>query len=293
MTLVRNTGTPERAAFAPPEQMTDRHGNILQLNRERLIPDNNSEGPCGQLKPFVCDWDGDGKLDILVGSNANHIIWLQAYDPRKNCYQQMVKLKVEGLLNPFGFRKGPAAADFDGDGRLELVAVDSLGRICRFAQGKGPDGAAHLQPPIPLKFTNGKPILNSDIGRALARTEGVAYPVTRLWFEPSITLAVSDWTGNGTLDMFISSNWYTFFLENVGSNAEPRFKQPVVVSNPQGEPLKISQHESHVTVFDGDGDGRADLIIGGESGGLYLLHHDWVAGITPKVKIEDLAPAAR
>lgn len=288
ITLVRNKGKPDRPVFSAPEKVTDKHGQDVRVYREDIMPDNNSERNCGQLKPCLCDWDGDGKLDILVGNNTNKIVWLKAYDPETNQYRQRRRLQVKGLMDPFGFRKGPAVADFDGDGRLELVTVDSLGRVCLYKQGKGPDGPSNLEPPVPLVFTNGKTIMNSDIGRALAAAEGVKFPegIPGLWKEPSITFAVCDWTGNGTYDLAISSNWYTFILENRGSNKSPRFKKPWPVRGADSKPCKISQHESHVTAYDWDGDGRPDLIIGGESGSLYLFHHDWVSGIRHKVRFK-------
>ena len=147
---------------------------------------------------------------------------------RRIATKTWLQLGVRGLHDPFGFRKGPAAADFDGDGRLELVAVDSKGRVCIFAQGPGADGARVLEPPVPLRFADGAVIMNGDIGQALADAEGVPFPqgLPGVWREPAVTLAACDWTGTGTLDLIASSCWYTFVMENVGSNAEPRFDRP-------------------------------------------------------------------
>ena len=189
------------------------------------------------------------------------------------------------MADPFGFRKGPAAVDFDGDGRVELLAVDSLGRISVFRQGNGADGKLVLEPPVPLTYRDGGTLLNSDIGRGLADTDGVSFPggLPSLWREPSITLAACDWRRRGVFDLFVSSNWYTFYLENAGTVGTPCFERPRPIRSPDGAAHKLSQHESHVTAFDWNGDGTPDLIIGGESGGLYLFHHDWLSGITHSV----------
>ena len=287
ITLVRNLGTRDAPAFAEPERVTDADRVPVRVYREGLMGDQNSEGPCGQLKPLVCDWDGDGRLDILVGNNSNRIVWLRGYDPAENRYDAWLQLKVRGLHDPFGFRKGPAAADFDGDGRLELVAIDSNGRICTFAQGPGPNGSELLEPPVPLRFADGEVIMNGDIGKALADAEGVPFPsgLPGIWREPAVTLAACDWTETGTLDLIASSNWHTFVIENVGSNAEPRFDRPQPIRDERGTPVKVSQHESHVTAYDWDGDGTPDLIVGGESGGLYFFHHDWVSGIYHRAEV--------
>lgn len=52
------------------------------------------------------------------------------------------------------------------------------------------------------------------------------------------------------------------------------FDQPSCV----GAIIEVSHHASHVTVFDRDGDGRSDLMIGGEAGTIYLFRRDWVNG---------------
>ena len=86
-------------------------------------------------------------------------------------------------------------------------------------------------------------------------------------------------------DLFVSSNWYTFFLENSGTRDAPCFERPRPIRTPDGKAHKLSQHESHVTAYDWNGDGAPDLIIGGESGGLYLFHHDWLSGIAHTVRV--------
>ncbi len=45
-----------------------------------------------------------------------------------------------------------------------------------------------------------------------------------------------------------------------------------------GAIIEASHHESHVAVFDWDGDGLSDLMIGGEAGTIYLFRRDWVNG---------------
>ena len=286
-TLVRNIGDPDSPAYAPPERVTDAQGEPLRVYRDLITPDNNSERHCGHLKPLLCDWDRDGALDIIVGNNASRIIWIKGYDPVGNRYDEWLQLRVRGLYDPFGSRKGPAAADFDGDGRLELLTVDSQGRFCSFMQGPGTDGALVLEPPVPLLFSDGRVMMNSDIGRALAKAEDKPFPegLPGIWQEPAVTLAICDWTGSGTLDLVVSSNWYTFILENVGTNAAPRFDDPEPLRDERGQPVKVSQHESHVTAYDWDYDGKPDLIVGGESGGLYFFHHDWVSGIYHRAEI--------
>ena len=56
-------------------------------------------------------------------------------------------------------------------------------------------------------------------------------------------------------------------------------------ATPDGTPIETSHHENHAAAYDWDSDGRLDLMIGGESGTIYLFHRDWLSGITHRVKI--------
>jgi len=271
VTLTKNVGDRNRPAFADPRKATDPKGRVLRLHREAIIPDNNGERNSGQLKPCLCDWDGDGRTDLIVGGNTNRILWLERYDAKRNTYRRVHQLEVKGIADAFCARKGPVVLDFDEDGREELLAVDSQRRVCLFRQGKGPQGRMLLEPPVPLLFTSGKAITTYDVG---------------LRAEPHICLAACDWTGSGTHDLIISANWQTCILENVGSNRRPRFKRPAPLRNPDGSLLVTSHHESHVAAYDWDNDGRLDLMIGGEAGTVYLFHRDWLAGATHSVTLE-------
>lgn len=284
LTLVRNIGSRNRTVFARPKKITDRSGHVLRLNRESIIPDNDGEGNCGQLKPFVCDWDGDGNLDIIVAGNTNRILWLDHYDPETNSIRRMHELKVKGLVDPFAARKGPCVIDFDGDGRPELLAVNSLRQICLYRQGRGTQGRIVLEPPILLKYRDGRPL-----GTWSILSPGMAKKIR----EPNVCLAACDWTGTGSYDLIVSSYLQTFLLENVGSNRSPRFKRPKPLCQPDGTPVEISHHESHVAVYDWDRDGRLDLMIGGESGTIYLLHRDWITGVGSKIQLKGMRQCAK
>jgi hypothetical protein len=275
ITLARNIGTKKRSAFALPGPISDQTGEILRLNRESIIPDNDGERNTGQVKPFVCDWDGDGNMDLVVGGNTNRIFWLEQYDPETNTYLRIHRLVVKDSYNPFASRKGPAVYDIHGRGKPDLIAVDSELRICVFRQGTGARGLIELEPGVPLLYIDGAPITTESIGPPPFKS-------------PNICIAVCDWTHTGKHDLIISSNEQTFILKNRGTNEKPRFERPKTLEEPDGTAVVTSHHESHVAAFDWDGDGRLDLMIGGEAGTIYLFHRDWVSGLMQKVSLGGL-----
>src|SRR5262249_733027 len=53
---VHNDGTAQKAAFGPPRKLA------------KLRAKEGDAGPC------LADWDGDGKLDLLVGSGSGEVV---------------------------------------------------------------------------------------------------------------------------------------------------------------------------------------------------------------------------
>ncbi|MBP86598.1 MAG: hypothetical protein CMJ64_07780 [Planctomycetaceae bacterium] len=272
LTLVRNIGTKHRPAFAAPEAIKDRQGTPLTLSDTNLFPRSQSKTYIGQVKPFLCDWDTDGEWDIIVsGGTFDDIYWLEKYDPVTNRYAKMHMLRVKGgAERPFVLRKGPAVVDWDGDGRPELLAVASSAgdAVCVFRQSR--DGErTMLEPGEPLRYENGKAMTIQD-------------------FLPygNITLWPCDWTGSGASDLIVASNHFTWLVANVGTNKKTVFKKPVKFAAPNGTPIETSHHENHAAAYDWDSDGRLDLMVGGESGTIYLFHRDWLSGITHKVSLK-------
>ena len=152
-----------------------------------------------------------------------------------------------------------------------------------FHQGDGADGTLVLEPPVPLTYRDGGTLLNSDIGRGLAATDGVPFPegLPSLWREPSITLAACDWhRPRGVRPVSSPPNWYTFLLENSGTREGAPLRAAASRSAPRTA-RRTSSLSTRATspAYDWNGDGVPDLIVGGESGGLYLFHHDWLSGI--------------
>ena len=167
LTLVKNIGTSRRPAFAAPDKLRDRHGVQFLLNDTNLFPSSRSKTFIGQIKPYVCDWDRDGKLDIIVsGGTFDLIYWMNNYDPITNRFEKMHALQVKGAnpKRPFMIRKGPAVVDWDQDGRPELLAVSPTGAVSFFRQGKkgSPDRLTLLEPGVPLRYEDGKEMTTKD-----------------------------------------------------------------------------------------------------------------------------------
>lgn len=117
--LVTNTGTPKQPAFSRRER--------LQAAGKDLVAERRNAGPC------VADWDGDGLADLLVGAGSGAVVWY------RNVGSRSAPRLAAGvtLVEAFGshevltaaparsaLRAKPAVADWNGDGRPDLLVGD-------------------------------------------------------------------------------------------------------------------------------------------------------------------------
>ena len=110
---LRSSGGEARRIFV------DDSDTPLQLNA-------NSCGGSGRVKLAMVDWDGDGRLDLLV--NSENATWYRNCETRDG----RVVLKRIGNLatrNVAGHTSSPAVCDFNRDGKPDLLLGSENGRI--------------------------------------------------------------------------------------------------------------------------------------------------------------------
>jgi hypothetical protein len=193
----------------------------------------------------LVDLDGDGHIDLLSGSwpgeldifrgGPNH-----SFGPRK-----LIKDKQGKVINT-----GPAsavhAADWDGDGDLDLLVGDI-------------DGKVHLVPNegTARSYSFAKERLIQADGKDL-RVAGDAGPF------------VVDWDGDGNLDLLVGAGDGSVSLyRNVGSARAPKLASAATLVAPGdagsggGAPSVLRRGiRSKVCAADWNGDGRLDLLVG-------------------------------
>ncbi len=120
---IPNQGTKERPVFGPPERL---HAN------GHLI---SAEG--GSAGPFVADWDGDGLLDLVLGSASGKVVWYHNVGTKEKPQLAAPVTLIEAAnRDSQGVAKSSAApkrsgpyskvcvADWNGDGRPDLIVGD-------------------------------------------------------------------------------------------------------------------------------------------------------------------------
>ncbi|MDD5066445.1 MAG: VCBS repeat-containing protein [bacterium] len=80
-------------------------------------------------KPYILDWDGDGKQDLVGAAQSKIFIFLNKGDDRNRRFDEKKELQLGGQpFNP-GIFPHMSVLDFDGDGYYDIVIGEPVGSI--------------------------------------------------------------------------------------------------------------------------------------------------------------------
>lgn len=241
------------------------------------------------VTPFSVDWDQDGDEDLLVGNTAGYIGFLENLDGGNPPSWGAPKfLEVDGkplriMAGPKGSIQGPAepkwgyttlsAADWDGDGRQDLIVNSIWGRVVWYR---------NLGGTVIPRLAKAQPI-------QMAPEHSARFPKWN-WWKPVGNELVTQWRttplafdynqdGMCDLVMLDHEGFLALFRRTSRDGARVLLPGQRVFLAADGKPLKLSRGEAgksgrrKLAMGDWDGDGLLDLFVNSRN-------VDWYRGLS-------------
>ncbi|MFI4910219.1 MAG: FG-GAP-like repeat-containing protein [Sedimentisphaeraceae bacterium JB056] len=285
MQYYENAGSDEKPLWLWPENMKA-GDSLIEL---RAGDDGSVQGLeelCWQYNNAeVEDWDGDGLKDLIVtGIRGEHVFFKNigsASHPRlaagqlikvdwqgEAVYPEWLTFKPQPDSLVTAWRTKPEILDWNKDGLMDYITLDSNGILALYLRGKGADGNLVLNPPQNI-FE-----IETPYSQALVWNRA---PDAKAGRAGRTIVNLIDWDRDGDYDL-IYDNVNARYYENTTGDDAPLFKD-------RGDLVKerVANHNAGPYPVDFDNDLCPDLFIGSETGRVFYFSRAYIEDGNPEI----------
>jgi hypothetical protein len=180
-----------KQTYAKGYELTEADGTKLHAGKP-WADDQEPDMDSLAAAPHLVDWDGDGDLDLLVGNIAGRVILIVNEGTAKapKFGKDRTPVVAGGSIVQVDGDAGPTTADWDGDGKWDLIVGANDGSVMLYRN----------------TGTKAKP--SFEAGRALVEKRAEGWEPVPSGREPTrpglrTKVHVTDYDGDGRLDLLV------------------------------------------------------------------------------------------
>lgn len=255
----------------------------------RYFQQEADELKCGALAtPVGADWDADGDTDIVCGNTAGYLQFfenLSGPGVERPRFAAPVYLSSQGkairiMAGENGSIQGPceakwgyttlSVADWDRDGRLDLIVNSIWGRVVWY-RNVGSTRRPRLSQAQPVLVNWGRTQSSPVLAWGWLRPRGA-----ELLTQWRTTPGVVDWNRDGWMDLVMldTEGYLSWYERDGGRRNAPLNPGRRLFQDERGDLLRLNAGTAgksgrrKLCVVDWDGDGKLDLLLNGENANL-------------------------
>lgn len=255
-------------------------------------PNGSIQGPAeakwGYTTLSVADWNHDGRLDIIFNSIWGRVQWLENIGTKSDpCFAAPQDILVQWPDSPkkpswtwwspsnnaltTQWRTTPFVIDWDADGFQDLVMLDYEGYLALFRNS----GSANPPSLLPgerifyLRSNGPREPSSNPLTQSIDPVSQLQLNTGRAGQSGRRKLCLTDWNGDGLIDLLLNSTNANVFHQQASSTAHQVVFSDIGPASSQN----IQGHSTSPCVVDFNGDTIPDLLIGAEDGRIYYLRN--------------------